>query len=200
MVVSTPIPQVPWQITGNHWLAVPCIHPGDGGIYAMGVLHRGSRAAVEFAGGRDFLEGRGAALARPVLEIDGQRVVLDSTSLAWERAYGWLPTFTCTIADIVIRATVFAPYGRDADTAGAVYAFAFESRRDEDCHLTVALEGELGHRQLRVRTAHPFEDAHVVAPGEGETIVLRGSALPGVAALAIGADGDAVRHIPNERP
>lgn len=198
MVVSTPIPQVPWQITGNHWLAVPCVHPGDGGIYAMGVLHRGSRAAVEFAGGSDFLAGRGPALARPVLQIDGEQVALASTTLAWERAYGWLPTFTCTIAGIVIRATIFAPYGRDADTAGAVYVFAFESRRDEDVHVTVGLEGALGHRQLRVRTAHAFEDAHVVATGDDNTIVLRGAALPGVAALAIGADADAVREIPND--
>lgn len=197
MVVSSPIPQVPWQITGNHWLAVPCIHPGDGGIYAVGILHRGSRASVEFAGSSDFLAGKGAPLARPFLEIDGVRVSLDSTSLAWERAYGWLPTFTCTIAGVVIRATIFAPYGRDADTAGGVYAFAFESRREDDCQLTVSLEGELGHRQLRVRTARAFEDAHVAAEGEGATIMLRGTALPGVAALAIGADGDAVREVSN---
>lgn len=198
MVVSTPIPQVPWQITGNHWLAVPCIHPGDGGVYALGVLHRGSRAAVEFAGGPDFLAGRGPALARPVFEIDGNRVALDSTSLAWERAFGWLPTFTCTIAGILVRATVFAPYGRDADTAGAVYAFAFESRREDECRLSIHLEGELGHRQLRVRTARPFADAHLVSRADDDTVVLRGAALPGVAAVAIGADGDSTVEIPND--
>ncbi|MFN8572634.1 MAG: hypothetical protein U0132_11315 [Gemmatimonadaceae bacterium] len=200
MVVSTPIPQVPWQITGNHWLALPCIHPGDGGVYALGVLHRGSRAAVEFAGSPDFLSGKGAALARPVFEIDGQRIALDSTSLAWERAFGWLPTFTCTIAGVLVRATVFAPYGRDADTAGAVYAFAFESRRDDECRLTILLEGELGHRQLRVRTARPFADDHLVSRADDDTIVLRGAALPGVAAVAIGSDGDATVEVPNEGP
>ncbi|MFN8581970.1 MAG: hypothetical protein U0163_13480 [Gemmatimonadaceae bacterium] len=195
MVVSTPIPQVPWQITGNHWLSLPCIHPGDGSIFALGVLHRGSRSAVEFAGSADFLSGRGAALARPMLEIDGARIALDSAALAWERAYGWLPTFTCTIANVVVRATLFAPYGRDADTAGAVYAFAFENRRDEECRLTIGLEGELGHRQLRVRTPRAFTDAHVASGGDGETIVLHGAALPGVAAVAIGADGDAIREV-----
>lgn len=197
MATTAPIPSVPWQLTGNHWLSIPCIHPGDGGIHAVGVVHRGSRAAVEFAGSSDFLTGRGPALARPVIEIDGVRFGLDSTVLAWERAYAWLPTFTCTIESIVIRATVFAPYGRDADTAGAVYAFAFESRRDDDCRVTISLEGVLGHRQLRVRTAHAFEDAHVAVAGDGNTIVLRGSALPGIAALAIGSDGEAVRELPN---
>lgn len=144
---------------------------------------------MEFAGGPEFAAGRGAPLARPVLEIDGQRIALTSTSLAWERAYGWLPTFTSTVAGIVVRATIFAPYGRDADTAGAVYAFALESRRDEECHMAIVLEGELGYRQSRVRTARAFEDRHEAVAGAGETVILRGSSPPGMAALAIGADG-----------
>jgi len=40
---------MPWQVTGNHWLSLPCIHPADGSLYALGVLHRGARAALEFA-------------------------------------------------------------------------------------------------------------------------------------------------------
>jgi len=45
---------IPWQVTGNHWLSLPCIHPVDGSLYALGILHRGARAAVEFAGSADF--------------------------------------------------------------------------------------------------------------------------------------------------
>ena len=63
-----PPPQVPWQLTGNHWLSLPCIHPADGAVHAVGVVHRGSRAAIEFAGTADFLTGRGPALLRPALK------------------------------------------------------------------------------------------------------------------------------------
>ena len=66
------LPDVPWQLTGNHWLAIPCIHPADGSVHALGVVHRGARAAVEFAGGSDFVNGRAPALLKPIVEIDGR--------------------------------------------------------------------------------------------------------------------------------
>lgn len=191
MLSSTPIPPVPWQITGNHWVAVPCIHPADGAIYALGVLHRGSRAAVEFAGDAEFATGRGAALARPVLEVDGAPLALAESGLAWERASGWIPTYTCAVGSLVVRATIFAPYGRDADTAGVVFAIAVENRGSAEARLTIGLEGALGHRQLRVRTARPFADAPTARVGESNAVVLGGSALPGLVALAIAADGEA---------
>jgi hypothetical protein len=195
MFASTPIPSVPWQITGNHWVALPCIHPADGSIHALGTLHRGSRAAVEFAGSADFATGRGPALARPVLQVDGADVDLSAASLAWERVSGWLPTFTTSIGGLVVRATIFAPYGRDADTAGVVYAIVVENRGTADAKLTISLEGELGHRQLRVRTPRAFEDAHMVRRGDSNAVVLSGNSLPGPVALAIAADGEASVHI-----
>lgn len=194
---ASPIPPIPWQVTGNHWIALPCIHPVDGSLHAIGTLHRGARAAVEFAGGADFASGTEPALARPALIIDGVPVDWSNTSLAWERAFAWLPTFTATIGPVVLRATIFAPYGRDADTAGAVYAFGFENRSTADVHLSVGLEGELGHRQLRVRTPHPFTDAHVVRRGATDAVILEGGALPSLVALAIGADGSSTIEVPN---
>jgi hypothetical protein len=190
-VNDSPIPPIPWQITGNHWISLPCIHPLDGSLHAVGTLHRGARAAVEFAGGERFADGAEPALARPVLTIDGVAVDWSQTPLAWERAFGWLPTFTATIGTLVVRATVFAPYGRDADTAGAVYAFAFENRAQQDVRLSVGLEGTLGHRQLRVRTPRPFRDAHAVRRGRTDAVILEGATVPGLVALAIGADGAA---------
>src|ERR1043166_9119639 len=136
-----PIPSVPWQITGNHWLALPCIHPADASIHAVGVLHRGSRAAIELAGSPDFLEGTGRPLARPAIEIGGVRRELSSGSLTWERALSWIPTFTTTIDSILIRGTLFAPYGRDADVAGAVYALSLENRSGQPAAVTVMLSG-----------------------------------------------------------
>jgi hypothetical protein len=188
-VTQTPIPAIPWQITGNHWIALPCIHPLDGSIHAMGVLHRAARAAVEFAGGREFAGGKEPALARPSLVLDGVPVNWSETEVAWERAFAWLPTFTITVGQLVVRATIFAPYGRDADTAGAVYAFTFENRGEAAIRVSVGLDGFLGHRQLRVRVPRPFFDAHVVRRGVSDAVVLSGQAVPGLVALAIGADG-----------
>src|SRR5450830_321931 len=71
IVTHAALPNVPWQLTGNHWLALPCIHPADGSIYAVGMLHRGARAAVEFAGSAGFVNGDGPPLLKPVIEIDG---------------------------------------------------------------------------------------------------------------------------------
>src|SRR5690606_3035973 len=114
--------------------------------YAIGVLHRGARAAIEFAGSARFEHGEGEPLLRPVIRIDGTVRPLATEGIAWERAAGWLPTFTSTVNSLVIRGTVFAPYGRDADMAGAVYTLSFENRGAEDAQVEVSMEGVLGHR------------------------------------------------------
>ncbi len=196
-VTPRPIPSVPWQTTGNHWLSLPCIHPADGAVYAIGVLHRGARAAVEFAGAREFEQGKGAPLFRPVIRVDGEVRELAAEGIAWERAVGWLPTFTCTIGRLLLRGTVFAPYGRDADMAGAVYAVTVENRGTATHRVEIALEGVLGHRQQRVRTPRDFDDAHRVVLGEDDTVILEGGAVPGMVAVALGADGPVTREVPS---
>ena len=191
LVSATPLPSVPWLRTGNHWLALPCVHPANGAIHALGMLHRGARAAVEFAGGPGFADGAGPPLAGLTFAANGAPISLDRGGLAWERAMEWLPTFTGTADSLVIRGTVFAPYGRDADTAGAVYAIAVENRGDADVDVSITLGGTLGYRQLRVRTPRAFEDAHCAMHSGDDVVILKGAALPGLAALAIGCDGEA---------
>lgn len=191
------IPSLPWQLTGNHWLTIPCIHPADGAIHAVGVLHKGARAAIEFAGTADFSNGQGAPLLKPVLRVNGEVRALAEEGIAWERAIHWLPTFTCTVGPLVVRGTVFAPYGRDADMAGAVYALTIENRSSEEISIEFALEGQLGHRQQRVRTPRPFDDEHLVSASQGEMLLLEGSAIPGLAAIAIGCDGPARLEAPS---
>ncbi len=185
------LPAVPWQLTGNHWLALPCIHPADGAIHAVGMLHRGARAAVEFAGSADFANGEGRPLLAPVMEIDGVAQDLARGTMAWESASAWLPTFTCVLGDIIVRGTIFAPYGRDADVAGAVYAMAVENRGSAPRRVALRMEGVLGHRQLRVRTPRPADDMARVTRSANDLVLLEGSAQPGLVALALGADGDA---------
>ena len=189
--LAAPLPTVPWQVTGNHWLALPCIHPTDGAIHAVSLLHRGARSAVEFAGHAEFVEGTGPALARPVIQVNGETVELARAGIAWERALQWLPTFTSAAGDVVVRGTVFAPFGQDADIAGAVYTLAFENRSKKPVTVSVGLEGTLGHRQLRVRTPRTAEDAHRVRETGHGVVILDGVAVPGICALAIAADGDA---------
>jgi uncharacterized protein len=196
-VTLRPPPRVPWQLTGNHWLSLPCIHPADGALYAVGMLHRGSRSAVEFAGSAGFVEGEGPPLLRPTIRIDGATHGLADAPMVWERALGWLPTFTWTHGDLVVRGTVFAPFGRDSDVAGAVYALSLENRGSRDVEATFVIEGTLGHRQLRVRTSRPFEDAHSVIGVESD-VVLGGRAAAGMVAIAIGADGPAKVQVGSE--
>ncbi len=186
-----PAPDVAWQLTGNHWLALPCIDPSDGSLRALGVLHRGARAAVEIAGASDFLRGEGAPLLRPTLRLDGVDKPLGAVGLAWERALEWIPTFTATVESLLVRGTLFAPHGRDADVAGAVYALAIDNRGSAPARLEVTFEGALGHRQIRVRTPRPADDAHVVSTAPDGVVLLEGAALPGLAAVAIAAGGDA---------
>ena len=186
-----PAPSVAWQLTGNHWLALPCIDPNDGSLRALGVLHRGARAAVEVAGGPEFLDGEGAPLLRPALRVDGVAKPLGGVGLAWERALEWIPTFTATIDSLLVRGTLFAPHGRDADVAGAVYALAIDNRGTSAARVEVTFEGTLGHRQIRVRTPRAADDADVVTTAPDGVVLLEGAALPGLAAVAIAADGDA---------
>src|SRR5689334_20137569 len=190
LVSSLPPPTIPWQITGNHWIALPCIHPADASVHAIGMLHRAARSAIEFAGGPDFVAGTEPPLARPTLVVDGVRHQLSEVPIAWERALGWIPTFTCTVAEFVVRGTIFAPYGRDADVSGAVYALSIENRNAAGRSVDVVLEGRVGHRQLRVRTARPFEDSVRVHRGTSDAVVIEGSSLPGLATVAILADAD----------
>lgn len=195
LVIPTPLPALPWQRTGNHWVSLPCIHPRDGSIHVLGVLHRGARAAVEFAGHERFADGTGPALARLAFTVDGTVQPLAPNGLAWELAGEWLPTFTGAAGAVMVRGTVFAPYGRDADTAGVVYATSLENRGAAPVRLGVALEGVLGHRQLRVRSASTFADPHRAMRSGNETVVLKGTSLPGLVALALGADGPATVEV-----
>lgn len=181
------VPKTPWQVTGNHWLSVPCIHPADASIHLIGAVHAGLRGAVEFAGNAGFLAGIAEPLVRIVIEIDGTRAVLGAEGIAWERESGWIPTFSAKIGALSIRGTICAPHGANADVAGVVIALSVENR-GEAVNLGIGLEGTLGHRQLRVRSAREFTDGHSVNV-EGDTVLLDGRSAESPVALAIGGEG-----------
>ncbi len=182
------LPNIPWQLTGNHWLAVPCIHPATGALHRMSVLHRGARAALEFVARHGDPHSE-APLLRPVMTVNGQDAALGVSGMAWERALGWLPTFTCTVGSLLVRGMVFCPFGRDADMAGVVYTFAIENRGDEECTVALALQSDGGALVPRVRVAGAVAGQLQSAAHAG-VVVLDPGVTPGLAAFALAADGD----------
>src|SRR5688500_6069606 len=128
MPVTIAPPSIPWQVTGNHWVALPCIHPVDASIHLVGVVHAGARATVEFAGSDRYLEGDGPPLMALRVTIDGVEKQIGSERMVWERELSWLPTFSCPLGDVVLRGTIFAPCGENADLAGAVITLTLENR------------------------------------------------------------------------
>ena len=157
-------------------------------MFAVGFLHRGTRSAVELAGSPRFVDGEGPPLLRLWLKWGDREIAFSDSQMVWERALAWLPTFTWTSGDVVVRGTIFAPFGKDSDVAGAVYALSVENRGTRDVSAALIAEGTLGHRQLRVRTARAFaDDSHLVQVVDGD-VILGDRAADGMVSIAIGAD------------
>jgi hypothetical protein len=188
--VTIPVPRVPWQVTGNHWISLPCIHPADAAIHLVGTVNARLRGAVEFAGDAQYLEGSANPLIRIVLEVAGERVTLGSEGIAWERESGWIPTFSARVGSLTVRGTICAPHGRNADAAGAVIALAVENRGDSVAEIRAGLEGTLGRRHVRVRTERTFDDRNIVSAGPAGSVVLEGESAESPMAIAIGGEGD----------
>lgn len=180
------LPRVPWQITGNHWLTLPCIHPGDASIHSVSVVHAQSRGAVEFAASADYLDGQSAPLLRFLLSRGAERRALGENGIAWSRDAGWMPSFTCRDGDLTIRGIVCAPHGTHADIAGAVIEITVENRGLSTAEIGIAAEGSFGKRLLRVRSAREFDGESRVVAGGAESIVLEGAGANQPVAIAIG--------------
>lgn len=181
------LPRVPWQITGNHWVTLPCIHPGDASIHSIGVVHAQSRGAIEFAGGADYVDGAVPPLISITITRGADKRRLGDAGIAWEREAAWIPTFSCRIDELTVRGTICAPHGRNADLAGFVFEIAVENRGDAAVDLVIGAEGSFGHRFLRVRTAREFGGGSEVLLSDRESIVLRGAGARDPVAVAIGA-------------
>lgn len=183
----TAIPRVPWQITGNHWITVPCIHPGDASIHAVGVVHAQSRGAIEFTGGHDFIDGNAPALMSVNITRGERRQNLGEGGIAWEREAGWIPSFSMKLDDLGVRGVICSPHGRHADLAGFVYEITIDNRGRSDASVVVGAEGFLGRRLLRVRSAREFSDESRALVTENGSVILQGMDARNPAAIAIGA-------------
>ncbi|HVD62351.1 MAG TPA: hypothetical protein VNC11_15880 [Gemmatimonadaceae bacterium] len=192
-----PAPGIPWQVTGNHWLCLPCIHPVDASIHLAGVVHAASRGAIEFAGNPQFAQGGGPPLVALAISVDGNPRPIGAEGMVWEREFSWLPTFSCVIDNIALRGSILAPFGRDADLAGAIISVSLENRGANAVTAAIGVNGVLGHRQHRVQSPRVFDDAHSVrASGTSDmpSVILEGHVDP--TAFAIGSsDGGARRNV-----
>lgn len=197
MPATLPLPPIPWQVTGNHWLSLPCIHPVDASIHLAGVVHAGARSAVEFAGSDRYLEGDGPPLIAVRISVDGAPKSIGSERMVWERELSWLPTFSCPVGDVALRGTIFAPYGDNADFAGAVMSLSLENRGAASVTISIGLEGTLGHRQLRIRSPRVFDDRHSARVVEG-AVLIEGRGSPNHCAMAIAADASDAVSAANE--
>ena len=183
----TALPRVPWQITGNHWVTLPCIHPRDASVHAIGVVHAQSRGAIEFAGGLDYVDGGAPPLMSITLAHGREKHGLGGSALAWERLSGWIPSFNSRIGDFTLRGVICAPHGRNADLAGFVFEITVENRGAADAEVVVGAEGFFGRRFLRVRSSREFADESCVLVTDRQSIVLQGSDARNPVAIAIGA-------------
>src|SRR4029079_7334658 len=120
MPAILPLPSTPWQVTGNHWLCLPCIHPVDASIHVAGVVHAGTRSAIEFAGSENYLGGNGAPFAAIGVTVNGETQQLGADGMVWERDHSCLPNFSCMIGELAFRGTIFAPTGEPDNLAAAV--------------------------------------------------------------------------------
>lgn len=185
----TALPRVPWQITGNHWVTLPCIHPRDASIHSIGVVHAQSRGAIEFAGGPDYVDGGAPPLMSITVKHGNERHGLGHSSLAWERLSGWIPSFNSKIGDFSLRGVICAPHGRNADLAGFVFEVTVENRGRDKAEIVIGAEGFFGRRFLRVRTSREFGDESRALLTEKQSVVLQGSDARNPVAIAIGAGG-----------
>jgi hypothetical protein len=182
-----PIPRVPWQVTGNHWVTLPCIHPADASIHAISVVHAQSRGAIEFAASAEFLEGEAPPLIRLMLSRGSERRPLGAGGIAWSRDAGWIPAFSCRDGDLTIRGVLCAPHGLNADVAGAVIEITVENRGGLGAEIGLSAEGRFQTRLLRVRSAREFGGESRVEVGRRSSIILEAADASHPVAMAIGA-------------
>jgi hypothetical protein len=188
-----PPPPIPWQVTGNHWLSLPCIHPVDASIHLVGVVNAKARSAVELAGAREFLSGDAPPLARLTLTIDGKRESLGAGGMVWEREGAWIPTFSSSLGQLGLRGTICAPAGKQAELPGLVIHLSVENRGAKRISVAAELVGVLGWKQLRIRTPREITGPAFTQADRGEVLLGCGNAseLLTLAFAAADAEGEA---------
>ena len=181
-----PLPRIPWQVTGNHWVTIPCIQPGDASIHCVSALHAGLRGSIEFAGGESFIDGESPPLFQITIARENKTRSLGEQGIAWERESGWLPSFSCRIDDLAVRGIICAPHGSNADVAGAVFEISIENRGNHPADVNISAVGANVSRMLRIRTSRPFDDSPRLLQ-RNRTVIASGTGAGNPGAIAFAA-------------
>lgn len=183
----------PWEVTGNDYLAFPCISPLDGGIHRLNVLHRGAVGLLEWASAR-APESTEAPLLGPELRVDGEPAPL--RGLAWEQVERWIPTFRADLGSgLRLRGTLCAPGGGDLSISGATYLLEVENRGERERSVDVALAGTWRWSLRTIGSSRPLSAANRVSRGlNSPGLVLELGGEPALAALALVVEGADARY------
>ena len=130
---------IDWELTANHYLAVPMIATTTGAIHSVTALHRAGNGLIEWAGSAD----RVTPLLHPAVSVDGNVVQLNA--IEWERLDRWIPRFRQSLhRDLTLTGTICAPIGYEASRRGFFYTFELENRGADEHEVRVALTGVWG--------------------------------------------------------
>ena len=181
-----------WEVTGNHYLAVPFLSRVDGGIHRLNVLHRGALGLLEWASARGVEPAGAPPLLAPELREGDRTLPLDA--LTWERLERWIPRFRAEPEPgLVVQGTFCAPGGADLLLPGAVYELEIENRSDRERTLEVGLGGTWSWSLRTVESSRPLTAPNRAArAGAPAGLVLELGGEPGLATLGIVASGDGV--------
>lgn len=141
-----------YQVTGNEYLSLPTLRERDGVLEGLTFLHMGAKGMLEVRGNDD------APFMKPFMTVKGIEVPL--TSLAWERAHYWIPSFTAKAGQLTIKGTVLCPLNERA--------FFYRLQVKNGGEGPVACGAG-----LRGRWAHTLHEVNESKPVGGEVFLLK---------------------------
>ena len=118
-----------WELTWNHYLALPWIERSAGSIHGVNILHRGMASLVTWAG-----SGEPAPGGRPLLRLRVAEGTVDELepALTFERLDRWILRWTGRFGEVGITATICAPGGFDPLSPGAVISVEVDANGRPD--------------------------------------------------------------------
>jgi uncharacterized protein len=175
-----------WEITGNHYMALPSIDPTDGAVHEVNALHRGLASLVSWTGSRSPGSGT-TPLLRIGVSVDGQAISFQA--LRWERLDRWIPRLSVRTADgtrVVI--TYCAPGGFDPLAAGGVIGVHVENG-GRDAPVRVWIDGVWAWTLRSMASTRPSRASRCLCAMSPGVIVMESGEIPAGIALAVRADG-----------
>ncbi len=180
-----------WEVTGNHYVAMPYIALRDGSIHELNVVHRGWNGLVSWAAER-IPDQDGEALLRVRFLVDGE--VCEAGGLKWERLDRWLPRYRARIGALGVTCTLTAPGGFEPIVRGALIHVEVENMAGSSVDLSVIFDGCWRWSMATLATARPLPDMNRIVRGaRGHGVALELGEGPRGAALALYA-GEAATY------